>query len=86
MALLKENNTEFGVSAKYWKISKISKNFVTNFTELLMSGFADQDTRNNNCSPLCELGICIPTVDIDTREQAYAYCKTLNEFLNSSDI
>ena len=89
MALFKEISTNYGIPASYWKITSLVFNLNKDCT-IQLSGYANQDARDNSDSSLRVFEYTIPAVDVVdpfTLESAYDYIKTQPDFsFNTIDI
>lgn len=52
MALIKDIDTEFGISATYWNIGAVQEDFKGRGTEVTFYGYANKDAREAGKQPL----------------------------------
>lgn len=88
MALLKTISTNFGIDATYWNIYSISEDFKNKSIEVVMSGFATKENRNNDYQPIAWQNITLngdEYIKDATRKAIYDKLK-LTSFDDSMDI
>ena len=52
MALLKSENTQYGIDATYWNIFSIYNDFKNKRLEVVVVGYASKEVRDENLSPV----------------------------------
>lgn len=84
MALLNPISTEHGAIAFYWKITSVVFE-LDHHCVITVSGFLNQDTRNANQSAMKTLTFTTQFPNGFSLIDAYAYLKTLPEFILAED-
>jgi hypothetical protein len=56
MALKIEKDTNYGVSATYWKIIETNINYLSKNSRVVVAGYIDQKARDNGKEPLAGFG------------------------------
>jgi len=75
MALLKDIEVKgSGIHAGYWRISRIGQDFNTGSSILVVSGYADQELRQDGKNPIHEMSFPINAI-IENRSSGYPYLK-----------
>lgn len=101
MALGKSLNTNYGVNAKYWKITAIHLACNFNKCQIGVSGYLDEESRNEDKNPICTEMYTIKDDNFlkyiniselnkegnNIIEACYRYLKeNINEFIDSENI
>ena len=84
MALSKSIATPFGLPATYWRITRQNENF-NGFTEVYLSGYANQETRQSGAEPLDIKVYSFDLRDV-TRQDAYAQIAATDFFADATEI
>ena len=88
MALQTQIQTGYGVSATYWRITRITETF-PNGASVEMAGYLDQQSRLDGNSPLLMVYFNFTDVSDITREIAYnkiKICEDDTRFANAMDV
>lgn len=89
MALIKSIDTQYGIPAEYWKITRVDEYFAEHRISVIFSAYVNKEAREAGKSPLAQganLEIAgdqyIPDA---TRQQIYEIAKLLPEFEGAQD-
>jgi hypothetical protein len=85
MAIIKNINSSFGVDAVYWKIAELTADFVEGTANVLLFGYASQESRFAGFDPLIKTGLKISVDNYFDRSSLYDLVKNLPEFKSSTD-
>jgi len=74
MAYLKSYNTKSGITGTYWKITDIVVSKIKKCTDITVSLYINEETRNNNCSPILKKYFTVKNTDIDFSKDIFEEC------------
>lgn len=84
MSLAIEIETDYGVPAVYWRISKVSDSFHGTL-EVQMAGYASQSAAASNKTPLATHTVYVLTSD-PNRANLYPLIKDVAPFIGSENV
>ena len=94
MALQINKDSNYGVTATYWKISRMNIDWFSNYSQVAIGGWADKTARDNQSFPLKEFvyefnGPDFPLIESEPqneREIFYNLIKQNEDFNGATDI
>jgi len=88
MALLKTEQTNWGVDVNYWNIHSISEDYKGKSLVVLLAGYVSKETRDTNSDAVSTKTIILSGEDYiseATRKKVYIAIKTTEDFLEAED-
>jgi hypothetical protein len=88
MALLKTEQTNWGVDVTYWNIHSISEDYKGKTLVVLLAGYISKETRDTNSDAVSTKTIILSGEDYiseATRKKVYIAIKTTEDFLEAED-
>jgi hypothetical protein len=88
MALLKTEQTNWGIDVTYWNIHSISEDYKGKSLVVLLAGYVSKETRDTNSDAVSTKTIILNEKDYiadASRKDVYIAIKTIEEFLEAED-
>jgi len=89
MALLKSEQTNWGVDVSYWNIYSINEDYKNETLDVVLAGYISKETRDKELAPVTSKSFVLEgkeyIADAD-REKVYEAIKLLKDFAESKDV